>query len=435
MEAVDWAVQKDTFSPSVSKSSADQWKSTGEGYILNGQQEEYILSHLKPETDYNKFPRGQTQPWEVGTKPENTKKNRYNDLAAYDSSRVKLDLLPGDENSDYINANYVDGYERPKAYIACQGPMASTVDDFWRMVWQEKVSLIVMLTNLTEGEKVKCEKYWPDADQESKFGRLTVRNMREEINTDYVSRNLLVFRENAKKIVQQLHYTNWPNHGEPLYPQSIAIFMEKITHRNELAPILVHCSAGVGRTGTVILIDACLKMVRSRGQLDVVSFFSQMRKQRANLVDTLEQFEFVHLVLLESILNPKFEINCENFSAEYKHLTSNKKINENFDLLTEICNKDFQRAEKPAEIEAIKCRYPDYISTSSAIVSLFPYGDVTTMNFINAVFVDGYKRAKQFIVTQVPMKNTVWDFWRMIDQFNVKQIIFLNESHNSYVYV
>ncbi|XP_065346468.1 receptor-type tyrosine-protein phosphatase gamma-like [Cloeon dipterum] len=385
---------------------------------------------------FKKFPRGQTQPWEVGTKPENLKKNRYNILYAYDSSRVKLDLLPGDQHSDYINANYVDGFERPKAYIASQGPMASTVDDFWRMVWQEKVSLIVMLTNLTEDIKVKCEKYWPDADQEGKFGRLTVRNMREEINADYVSRDLIVLREKTKKIVQQLHYTNWPNNGEPLYPQSIAIFVEKISHcqRNECAPILVHCSAGIGRTGTVILIDACLKMFRSRGQLDVISIFTQMRKQRVNLVNTLEQFKFVHLVLLESILNPKFEIHCDNFSEEYKQLTSNsnKKIKKNLDLLTNICNKDFQRADKPAEIEADKCRNPDFISTSSAIVSLFPYGNVTTMNFINAVFVDGYKRAKQFIVTQVPMKNTVWDFWRMIDQFNVKQIIVLNDSHYSY---
>ncbi|XP_065345287.1 uncharacterized protein LOC135942876 [Cloeon dipterum] len=331
------------------------------------QVEQYLQSAFMNNflhEEFKKFPRGQTQPWEVGTKPENTKKNRYNDLSAYDSSRVKLDLLPGDEHSDYINANYVDGFERPKTYIASQGPMASTVDDFWRMVWQEQVSLIVMLTNLTEDEKVKCEKYWPDADQEGKFGRLTVRNIGEEINADYVSRDLLVIREKTKKIVQQLHYTNWPNHGVPLYPQSIAIFMEKITHRNELAPILVHCSAGVGRTGTVILIDACLKMVRSRGQLDVVSIFSQMRKQRANLVDTLEQFEFVHLVLLESLLNPKFEINCENFTEEYKHLKSksNKNIKKNLELLTDICNKDFQRTDKPAEIEANKCRYPDFIS-------------------------------------------------------------------------
>ncbi|CAB3381162.1 Hypothetical predicted protein [Cloeon dipterum] len=174
-------------------------------------------------------------------------------------------------------------------------------------------------------------------------------------------------------------------------------------------------------------------MVRSCGQLDVISIFSQLRKQRVNLVNTLEQFKFVHLVLLESILNPKFEIHCDNFSEEYTLLTSNnnKKIKKNLDLLTEICNKDFQKADKPAEIEADKCRYPDFISTSSAIVSLFPYGNVTTKNFINAVFVDGYKRAKQFIATQVPMKNTVWDFWRMIDQFNVKQIIVLNESHYS----
>ncbi|CAB3378407.1 Hypothetical predicted protein [Cloeon dipterum] len=311
------------------------------------QVEQYLQSAFKDnflQEQFKKFPRGQTQPWDVGTKPENTKKNRYNNLAAYDSSRVKLHFLSGDENSDYINANYVDEHERPKAYIASQGPMANTVDDFWRMVWQEQVTLIVMVTNLTEEDKVKCEKYWPDACQESKFG---------------------LFFEKTKKLVQQLHFTNWPSHGVPLYPQSIAIFMEKITHRNELAPILVHCSAGVGRTGTVILIDTCLRM---------------------------KQFEFVHLVLWESILNPKFEINCENFSEEYKLLTlkSNKKMKENLNILTEICNKDFQRAEKVAEIEANKCRYPEIISTSSSIISLFPYGDVTTMNFINAVIVDGY---------------------------------------------
>ncbi|CAB3368657.1 Hypothetical predicted protein [Cloeon dipterum] len=289
--------------------------------------ERYLLSALAGnflKDQFEKFPRGQTQSWDCGSKPENKSKNRYKNLAAYDSSRVKLELLPGDENSDYINANYVDAYERPKAYIAGQGPTANTLDDFWRMVWQEKVSLIVMVTNLVEGGKKKCEKYWPDNNQEKRHGG-------------------------------------------------------------------------------------------------------------ANLVDNWNQYEFAHLVLLEIIANPKFEISCDRFTEEYNNLKANNKKNlkESFSKLKDICERDFQRVETPFKNETDKCRYPEFISSSSAIARLFPYENVVTTSFINAVTVDGYQKAKQFIATQVPMKNTVADFWRMIDQFNVKEIIVLNEPHIS----
>ncbi|CAB3387660.1 Hypothetical predicted protein, partial [Cloeon dipterum] len=399
--------------------------------------ERYLLSALAGnflKDQFEKFPRGQTQSWDCGSKPENKSKNRYKNLAAYDSSRVKLELLPGDENSDYINANYVDAYERPKAYIAGQGPTANTLDDFWRMVWQEKVSLIVMVTNLVEGGKKKCEKYWPDNNQEKRHGRICVRTVNEEINADFVKRALSVSCDNNNRIVQQLHYTSWPDHGVPLYPQSMASFVEKLIQREgQNHPMFVHCSAGVGRTGTVILIDACIRMVRSHGRMDIINIFTRMRSQRANLVDNWNQYEFAHLVLLEIIANPKFEISCDRFTEEYNNLKANNKKNlkESFSKLKDICERDFMRVETPVKNETDKCRYPEFISSSSAIARLFPYENVVTTSFINAVTVDGYQKAKQFIATQVPMKNTVADFWRMIDQFNVKEIIVLNEPHIS----
>ncbi|XP_065345291.1 receptor-type tyrosine-protein phosphatase kappa-like [Cloeon dipterum] len=399
--------------------------------------ERYLLSAFAGnflKEQFEKFPRGQTQSWDCGSRPENKSKNRYANLAAYDSSRVKLELLAGDVHSDYINANYVDGNERPKAYIASQGPTANTLNDFWRMVWQENVSLIVMVTNLVEGGKKKCEKYWPDNNQEKRHGRICVRTINEEINADFVTRTLSVSRDNTNRLVQQLHYTSWPDHGVPLYPQSMALFVEKIIQRQDKNhPILVHCSAGVGRTGTVILIDACIRMVQSHGRMDITSIFTRMRSQRANLVDNLKQYEFAHLVLLEIFANPKFEISCDKFTEEYNNLKGNNKkdLKERFSKLKEICERDFQRVETPVKNETDKCRYPEFISSSSAIVRLFPYENVVTMSFINAVTVDGYQKAKQFIATQVPMKNTVEDFWRMIDQFKVKEIVVLNEPHIS----
>ncbi|XP_065344384.1 tyrosine-protein phosphatase 4-like [Cloeon dipterum] len=396
--------------------------------------EKYLLSSLASNVlkeQFEKFPRGQTQSWVCGVKPENKKKNRYGNLAAYDSSRVKLELLPGDENSDYINANYIDGFERPKAYIATQGPRVNTLDDFWRMVWQEKVPLIVMVTNLLEGGKNKCEKFWPDNNQEVTHGRITVRTVDKEVNADYVSRVLYVSCNNTNRLVQHLHYTVWPDHGVPLYPQSMAVFVEKIAEKNYAHPILVHCSAGVGRTGTMILIDACLRMIRTHGRLDVENIFATMRSQRANLVDNLKQFEFAHLVLLECVANPNFEISCANFTEEYNKLTSNDngKLKESYSKLSKMCERDFQRTETPAKNEANKCRYPNFISSSNSIVQLFPFENVVTMSFVNAVTVDGYKKAKQFIATQAPMENTVADFWRMVDQFNVSEIVVLNEPH------
>ncbi|XP_065344145.1 receptor-type tyrosine-protein phosphatase epsilon-like isoform X1 [Cloeon dipterum] len=419
-------------SPLIENQDADERLS----HCNTTEVEQYLQSALVGnflKEQFEKFPRGQTQSWNYGTKPENKSKNRYKNLAAYDSSRVKLQLLPGDANSDYINANYVDGYKQPKAYIASQGPKADTLNDFWRMVWQEKISLIVMVTNILEGGKKKCEVYWSDVKQEVRYGFVTVRTIKEELGSDFLIRTMSVTRDQIERIVRQLHYTGWPDHGVPNGTQSMVNFIDEINQYNNKQPILVHCSAGVGRTGTVILIDACLRMNQSHGKIDAFAILTRMRVQRANLVDNLAQLEFAFLVLLEKIANPKFEISCVKFSEEYINLMRDHKrrLREEFAKISVICERDFQRAETPVKNETNKCRHPKFISSSNHIVRLFPYENVVTMSFVNGVTVDGYKKPKQFIATQVPMKNTVEDFWRMVDQFNVKEVVVLNEPHVS----
>ncbi|XP_059481280.1 uncharacterized protein LOC132200097 isoform X2 [Neocloeon triangulifer] len=392
---------------------------------------ESALSSGLLKSQFERFPRGQTQAWTIGTSAQNRKKNRYGNLAAYDTSRVVLSLLPGDEYSDYINANFIDDHRRPKAYIATQGPKAQTVNDFWRMIWQEKVTQIVMVTNLEEDGKIKCEKYWPDVFQSKQFAGVVVNNAEEEIHAEFVVRTLSISSGQENRLIQHLHFTNWPDHDVPLYPQSMLIFVEKMMQHKSKGPVTVHCSAGVGRTGAVILIDACLRMALQEGFVDVVKIFAKMRSQRANLVDNLNQYEFVHLVLLEAIAIPKLTIPCSQFATEYSFLMDFDKLQEYYERLGAVCQRDWMRAEKQAEIQAEKCRYPDIISSSAYLVRLFPYGHVTEMSFVNAVFVDGYQQKKQFIATQVPMENTVAHFWRMIHQYNVEQIIILNEPHIS----
>ncbi|XP_065347378.1 receptor-type tyrosine-protein phosphatase S-like [Cloeon dipterum] len=377
------------------------------------------------------FPRGQTRPWTVGVDPANKKKNRYANLAAYDATRVELKPLAGvEEQSDYINANYIDGYKRPRAYIATQGPKPQTVVDFWRMIWQEKVEAVVMVASLVENGKTKCEKYWPDLQKHVQHGPLIVHNTHEEIFADYVVRTLSVSLDNTSLKVVQYHYSSWPDHSVPLYPQSITSFAKTLLAIKSDAPVIVHCSAGVGRTGTVILIDACLRMANAEGNIDVLGLLAKIRSQRANLVDNEQQFEFVHLVLYETLVVPQFSIPCSVFHSEYASLTerNNLRITKQFETLNEICEKGWNSGSGTSEsvVEADKCRYPDIVAAASHLVKIYPYGSISRVTFFNGVYVDGLKKKRQFIATQAPLPNTVEQFWRLVQQHTIQYIQVLN---------
>ncbi|KAF4528939.1 hypothetical protein B566_EDAN017077 [Ephemera danica] len=197
------------------------------------------------------FPRGLTAPSLEAARQENLGKNRWRNVVPYDASRVVLDPLPHKPHSNYINASYIDGYMKEKAFIATQGPKAETVDDLWRLMWQENVTCIVMLCNLTEGGKTKCEQYWPEVGYCAHYSNETlVRTNSENAFLDHTERIFTVSRGNndASRNVMQLHYTSWPDHGVPRYAHSLACVLRQVPLVND-APILVHCRGSCGPAG------------------------------------------------------------------------------------------------------------------------------------------------------------------------------------------
>uniref|UniRef100_K1R9H5 protein-tyrosine-phosphatase n=1 Tax=Magallana gigas TaxID=29159 RepID=K1R9H5_MAGGI len=219
-------------------------------------------------------------------------KNRYTNILSYDHSRVKLLPTEDDEGSDYINANYMPGYSSPREYIATQGPLPFTRDDFWRMVWEQNVSIIVMLTQLVERGRRKCDIYWPETAREPVYyGDLVVELESESTLPDYVLRVMSIKLGDTRKTVKQFAYLAWPDMGIPETSEAMLKFAKEVRSHlpppaTSKGPMVVHCSAGVGRTGTFIAVDYLMQHVRTSDVIDIYSYVMKMRNNRPNMVQT-----------------------------------------------------------------------------------------------------------------------------------------------------
>ncbi|XP_017489002.1 PREDICTED: receptor-type tyrosine-protein phosphatase alpha-like [Rhagoletis zephyria] len=379
--------------------------------------------------EYNYVPRSQMFSWNQAKLPEHKTKNRYGNLLPYDNTRVILKKeSPGD--TDYINANFIDGYKKAGRYIAMQGPIDATIEDFWRCVWQFKCHQIVILTNLEESGKSKCEKYWPEMSQF--YGKIKVSMTKTELFADYTIRHFLLERDHDSLVVVQYHFLSWPDHMVPMYACTLISFINCIRssslYQEDNSPMVVHCSAGIGRTGAFIVIDSMLRMAEKEKKIDVFGHFCKVRQQRINMVEKFAQYRFVYQVLLEALSHDPTDISCIDFAT---YLDRQTKGSDKTCLLYkqyEILNT-MSLCKLPSEV----CKFGmvNYQFNRRADVVPPDYARVILPNlndYVNAVYVNGYRKQDAYIVTQIPFENNRQQFWKMIASTQANLIVLLNEA-------
>ncbi|XP_053092376.1 protein tyrosine phosphatase receptor type Ma isoform X1 [Pangasianodon hypophthalmus] len=386
--------------------------------------------------EYESFFEGQAAPWDSAKKDENRMKNRYGNIIAYDHSRVRLQAIEGEQSSDYINANYIDGYHRPNHYIATQGPMQETVYDFWRMVWQENTATIVMVTNLVEVGRVKCCKYWPDDTEIYRDMKVTL--IETQLLSEYVIRTFAVEKRGAHEIreIRQFHFTGWPDHGVPYHATGLLGFIRRVKSKSpaNAGPMVVHCSAGAGRTGCFIVIDIMLDMAEREGVVDIYNCVRELRSRRVNMVQTEEQYVFIHDAILEACLCGDTTIPANQLRSVYYDMnrldpqTNSSQIKEEFRTLNMVTPtlrvEDCSIALLPRNHEKNRCM--DVLPPDRCLPFLITI-DGESSNYINAALMDSYKQPSAFIVTQHPLPNTVKDFWRLVLDYHCTSIVMLND--------
>ncbi|KAI4899006.1 hypothetical protein NFI96_024080, partial [Prochilodus magdalenae] len=263
---------------------------------------------------------GATQSHTAALLPENMNKNRFPSVLAYDLSRVKLTVQNG---SDYINANYIPGCgSNSKQYIAAQGPLDSTVCDFWRMVWEQKSQAIAMLINCTENGKDMCKHYWPMDCTTCTYGDLVVTGKSEKTEKSWTVREFVVKNiiTSEERSVKHFHFTAWPNHGVPRTHELIqfrGVVRQHVENLQFTGPLVVHCSGGADRTGTLIALDMVLQQLEKQKAINIAACVHRMRLSRPLMVQTQSQYVFLHQCIMDS-LQPE-----EEHIYEYPHIYEN----------------------------------------------------------------------------------------------------------------
>ena len=296
-----------------------------------------------------------------------------------------------------------------------------------------------MVTNLVEKGKVKCQKYWPVTEAEL-FGSLTVNPIEEWELTDYTIRKFQLQQNNNSELtrdVTQFHYTAWPDHGVPAHSSQLLAFIRRVKNYFRVATgkILVHCSAGVGRTGTFIALDALLDQTQVEEVVDIYKFVSHIRTQRCSMVQTEAQYTFIYEAILEASICGDTQIPVPDYLEKLQLLEEN--VEDNF------LSKEFQNLSTVSVDEKETCvnglmpenrkknRYNSILPYDGNRVKLWPYPNEKGSDYINASFIDGYRSREIFIATQAPMKESVEDFWRMIWEYECYVLIMLlNEQED-----
>ncbi|XP_024944758.1 tyrosine-protein phosphatase 69D isoform X2 [Cephus cinctus] len=368
---------------------------------------------------------------------ENLYKNRYPDIKCYDQTRVRLAQIDGICGSDYINANFVLGYKERKKFICAQGPMENTVCDYWRMIWEQHLELVLMLTNLEEYSKTKCAKYWPDKGETNSFGDITVEHVRERPYSDYVVRELKMTRtgERDSRTIIQYHFLVWKDFIAPEHPHAILRFIKRVNEAYSLekGPILVHCSAGVGRTGTLVALDSLLQQLAEEGQVSIFNTVCDLRHQRNFLVQSLKQYIFIYRALMEMAQYGDTEIPVHQLKETVERLRQRDngkekcRMEEEYDRISSVLEDRKSFSVGGGDENRLKNRSELVIPYDRNRVILTPVPGREHSTYINASFIEGYDNSESFVITQDPLDTTIADFWRMILEQCVSTIVMLSD--------
>jgi protein tyrosine phosphatase len=284
------------------------------------------FSHIEKKTEKDLY----FGDYRSALKPCNRIKNRYSNVLPLERTRVVLKPIEGGEGSDYINASLISGEtpESQNAYICTQGPMQDTFNDFWRMVWEQNSNIIVMLTKEVENLKVKCARYWPEKDAQI-YGNLRVTVLATDNLHELITRTFLLedTKSGDSRVVTQFQYISWPDHGLPVSTSAFLELIHMVDRQKRSGPIIVHCSAGIGRSGTFCTVHTTIakfkadlvKYPDTPIPFNILQTVIFMRQQRPGMVQTKEQYMFCYLSIEEetSHLSKKLHINGLRSSLNY----------------------------------------------------------------------------------------------------------------------
>ncbi|KAF7666166.1 hypothetical protein LDENG_00116350 [Lucifuga dentata] len=394
-------------------------------------------------------------------KPCNTPKNRYVDILPYDYNRVQLTTGNGETGCDYINASFIDGFKECKKYIAAQGPKEETVCDFWRMIWEQQSSIIVMVTRCEEGNRVKCAQYWPSPDQETEiYEEFVVKLNSEDHCPDYTIRYLSLFNKrekNSEREVTHIQFISWPDHGVPEEAHLLLKLRRRVNAFKNFfsGPIIVHCSAGVGRTGTYISIDAMMESLEAEGRMDIYGYIVKLRRQRCLMVQVEAQYILIHEALIEHSRYGETEISLSELHSTLSTLKQRSSHNE-----PTLLEEEFERLPSYKTWRTCNTGITKENMSKNRSSSVIPYDynrvmlklnegsscdseqddeddeeessdeeDEESLKYINASHINGYWGPRSFIAAQTPLPDTTADFWLMVDQKKAAAIVMFSD-HN-----
>ncbi|XP_064108904.1 receptor-type tyrosine-protein phosphatase delta-like [Macrobrachium nipponense] len=362
----------------------------------------------------------------VGTKPSNKKKNRYRNNLPYDETRVRLSIINNDPSTDYINANHIQGYSNIR-YIATQGPKDQsepTIKDFWRMIVEQQVTAIIMVANFEEGGKVKVGQYMKH-EEILTFDNYSIQVVSSLQKPYFTVSQIQVFVDGKPQLtVTHYHYTNWPDHGVPDEAYSISSLITFFLNNHvDGGGVVVHCSAGIGRTGTVLMVLLLHEMLVLEGSIDPIEVLTRLRSGRGRLVENIDQYNLALMITEEILFGNITTVTSVDLQNNLENLLA--RASSEYEKAKALPTPLSYRFSSSQAVRHLN-RNPDILPSDNHRIYLQMTNGKEESQYINAVQIHGFSKQDKFLVTEHPLRETQARFWRMIMEKKCPFVVLIN---------